>query len=821
MSWIRGLFKRWTYQVFAPGALVRAKYEAFRELLRQDHICLGIIADLEGVAYGFEKADRARAVWLTERLIQAVEKLTSRLLDMNPSRYMDLPEYTRKIAFYARMALDRPLPEIAPPYVLPLSEAAAYPGLCGGKAANLGRVTADTELAVPPGFVVTTRAFNYFIEACGLREPMDKLLRRIQLSHAESLQSAAAELMELVLHAEVPEAVAREIVENAAGLAAGGRRLAVRSSALVEDGDISFAGQYASELNVAAENVLEAYKRVLAGKYCNRALAYRVAHGLTDQETAMAVLVLPMVDPAAAGVLYTRDPQACPVAGGDEVMSVFAVPGLGETLVDGSRTPQRLLMGRHDIPQVHAAEGRPLLTTAQADALRRAGLALEELFGRPQDVEWALDKTGRLFILQSRPFHMDSSESMERGQDRYEAPVLVVLERASAVCAAFPVYFARQGKELSAIPEGAVVVTPTLTPALALFAGKAAAVLAEHGSRASHFASIAREKGLPVAVGPKVFEALRPGETVTVDAFSGRVYAGRVECLLGDSRAAAGRERIEPAYEALAQVTVKLNLIEPSAPDFTPAGCRSLHDVVRFCHEKSVAEMFSLVGRGGRGLGQSKLLKTDLPLVMYVLDLGGGLFSTSKDKDAVEPDDITSAPMWAFWWGLVDPGVGWSSVLHVDWEEFDRVSGGIFNPKSRLLASYAILAADYVHLMLRFGYHFAVLDALCGPDVNANYVRFRFKGGGGNLEQRMLRLEFIKAVLERNGFGVETTGDMLDANFMRRSDTDTNRALVELGALAASTRLMDMGLRDMGQVQDMVRAHLERRARQLGAGGGS
>jgi len=136
----------------------------------------------------------------------------------------------------------------------------------------------------------------------------------------------------------------------------------------------------------------------------------------------------------------------------------------------------------------------------------------------------------------------------------------------------------------------------------------------------------------------------------------------------------------------------------------------------------------------------------------------------------------------------------------MDWEEFDKISGGIFSFDSKLLASYSLISEDYLHLMVRFGYHFSVVDSICGYDAGANYINFRFKGGGAGFDQRLLRLEFIRRVLAHYGFETETRGDMLDAKCSRLGENETRQRLVRLGYLMAVTRLMDMRMDNEEQV---------------------
>jgi pyruvate,water dikinase len=124
--------------------------------------------------------------------------------------------------------------------------------------------------------------------------------------------------------------------------------------------------------------------------------------------------------------------------------------------------------------------------------------------------------------------------------------------------------------------------------------------------------------------------------------------------------------------------------------------------------------------------------------------------------------------------------------------------------KSAALGSYAVLARDYLHLVLRFGYHFAVLDTLGGEDPEANYIAFRFKGGGGRYESRLLRVMLIERILAWAGFTVRIKGDLLDARFERRPVDQIISRLTLLGILQGKCRMLDMALTGDGQIDTMT-----------------
>ncbi len=813
------LFKHWTYKVFAPGTMLRRKYAAFRDLLTYDNVCLELIADLEEIAFGSESADYSRITWLSSRLSEALGKMAASLMAMDPVRYADLPEYHRKIDACIRMGLDLPLPGVAPPFILPLGECAGKPQLVGGKAANLATAASIPGIPVPRAHVVTTTGSTFFLETNALTEQLQNCLRHMVLSRPEDLAHHCREAQAAVMAAKVPDPLARELTGAAAMLSSGGKRLALRSSARAEDGEVSFAGQFVSVLDVPADKVLDAFKRVVAGKYSPRAVTYRILNGLADEDIPMAVLVMAMVDAREAGVMYTCDPAApgeksC--RGGH--LAIYAVPGQGRALVDGCLAPHVRRFTRSTRPERLPDGEAPFSEDFEvSQRLAALGMRLEFHFGRPQDIEWAVDQKGEISLLQTRPLvleHPDPDEdpgtvvAAEALEDR---EVLVDgLTRVSAGMACGPVCPAEAVFDAQDIPRGSVLLVHNLHPSLVRILGQVAAVVSRTGSRGSHFASVAREFGLPVVVGETLaFETFAPGRSIIVDADRGRILAG---CPASLALGKGFRGRVPDRLKKVLPHISPLSLTDPDSPEFRPDKAKSFHDLVRFMHEKGTTEMFSLVDRGGKSLSGAVKLKSELPLSMYLLDLGGGLSGQGAGRSEITPDDFKSLLLKSFWQGLSDPGVKWPGGLtHMDWEEFDRVSAGLFIKEAKFLASYVVVSDCYLHGMIRFGYHFSVIDSYCGPRPENNYIRFRFKGGGAAMDRRVLRLAFISRVLGRSGFSISTRGDLLDARFLRSEETETLKRLTEIGYIVGFTKLMDMGLTDLSQVDVLVEEFFQNR----------
>lgn len=249
-----------------------------------------------------------------------------------------------------------------------------------------------------------------------------------------------------------------------------------------------------------------------------------------------------------------------------------------------------------------------------------------------------------------------------------------------------------------------------------------------------------------------------------------------------------------------------LNLLDTSHPSFSPQGCRSMHDIIRFVHEKAISEMFLTGMRmGGRVRGARRLI-SDIPFELYILDVGGGLCEGSEGLDEIGMSNVCSAPMRAFWSGISHPDLRWSWPSHFDWRSFgDAVSaGGIASLGSPTFASYAVISADYMNINIKFGYHFAMIDSICGKSADQNYIMFSFTGGGGDLRGRTLRVAFLAGVLKELDFDIETKGDVINSKVERLEQPAMEERLDMLGRLLGVTRLMDMDIKDEAMVEERV-----------------
>jgi pyruvate,water dikinase len=798
--------------VSGPPTPLLERYHHYKRLLHANSAILSVLADLQTKRDEGFLFDMSYVRGAVNRLSREVEILVEALIALAGGRYQGLESNRLKIA--ARLEAELALPELKPgPLVLPLTE--VTPDLsCGGKAEKLGEL-ARNGFSVPRGFAVSASAQKLFFEASGLEAFIREAISKANIRELESLRQAGTAIKARLAASPLPQALQQALAEAMANL--GVPRVSVRSSALQEDGLISFAGQFESALNVPPELVEERYKDVIASQFTPRALYYCHASGFSYQELAMGVLIMEMVDAKTAGVLYTADPRT-----GEDAVIINAVWGLGSAAVGGQAEPDVYRVEHGEVvsqeigakTQVHrlAPEGGviegtappeltgPCLTPTQIQDLAALGEAVARHFGVPQDIEWALSASGKFLLLQARPLRLS-----RKAKSGYVPPRLKGVEIllgngviASRGAGAGPVYIL-EGTDVHQVPAGAVLVTRRALPEYGLAVGRVAAMICEMGSATSHLATVLREAGVPALFGTKDATTRLPeGELVTVDAYYGNVYAGRQEELLQapPEDTILHQSRAWQTLERVLQHVTPLNLLDPRSPDFRPETCETYHDITRFAHEKAMTELFQ-VSQGALSREYARQLKSTLPLEIYVIDIGGGLSPEALESPTVTPEDIRSRPMLAYWRGVA--AIGWKGPKPLDLTGFMSVvmgSASDVGAQDRLQEdNFAIIAQDYLNFSSRLGYHFTTIDAYLGT-LEDSYVTLVFYGGGADVTRRVRRVIFLAKVLQHLDFRVELKGDSLTARLDGCEVATLEERLEVLGRLIMVSKQLDVTMQD-------------------------
>ncbi|QKY15896.1 phosphoenolpyruvate synthase [Halorubrum sp. CBA1229] len=494
-------------------------------------------------------------------------------------------------------------------------------GTVGGKAASLGELI-GAGLPVPPGFAVTAGTYRTFIEEAGIDEELFSAVD-VDPEDSAALRAAEERAEELILETPFPDEVREEIVERYRKMGDEDDEafVAVRSSATAEDlPDSSFAGQQETFLNVREDDLLRRVKECWASLFTQRAIYYRQQRGFPHADVDIAVVVQRMVDAEKSGVMFTSHPST-----GDPQITIEAAWGLGEAVVSGTVSPDNYVYDRgagavEDVTvadkkvemvkdpdtgetvQLDVDEERRtarVLSDAEIDDLVALGERVEDHYGAPQDVEWAIHE-GEIYMLQSRPIttiQEDAGEGdgADAGGTGGETPrksavgdaasgqpgaagggstgddedVLADGLGASPGVVSGAVRIVHKLDHLDQVQEGDVMVTEMTMPDMVPAMKRAAGIVTDEGGMTSHAAIISRELGVPAVVGTgNGTRLLEDGQQVTIDGDKGTVRAGV------DDEAEPGEEfepveaaRPETPVKPMTATEVKVNVSIPEAAE--------------------------------------------------------------------------------------------------------------------------------------------------------------------------------------------------------------------------------------------------------------
>ncbi len=438
--------------------------------------------------------------------------------------------------------------------------------IAGGKGANLAEIY-NLKIPVPPGFVVTAQAYDYFIKKAGLNEKIKSLLSDISYENTEQLNKRTEEIRKLIEGSKFPQEMQEEIFEAYENLNTEESKIkgvsaldvlkkspeslfvAVRSSATTEDlAEASFAGQQETFLNVKGKfELLKFIKKCFSSLFTPRATYYRNKKGFKHEGASLAVIVQKMVDSEKSGVSFSKDPTQKR----DDVL-IEAVFGLGEGIVSGKITPDKYLVSKElDILEKKAADKkiaitrdsggnkevvklkeeiskRLVLKDYEVKKIAEISLKLEEHYQKPQDIEFAIEG-GNIYIVQTRP--ITTLEKRISAGDIKELKGEVVLTGlpASPGIGSGKIKIIRGMEDLKKISQGDVLVTEMTNPDMVVTMQKSAAIVTDEGGLTAHAAIVSREMGIPAVVGTQeATTKLKEGEVITVDGFTGKIYKGKV-----------------------------------------------------------------------------------------------------------------------------------------------------------------------------------------------------------------------------------------------------------------------------------------------------
>ncbi len=813
-------------------------FELFRQVLAGNNKAIELITDMGDTLGGDYLFDITYIRRMYEELSKAIRGSLMNFEELTLQRYSGLSDAFTHIDSLIRRMISDAGPSEAEPVLFYEDISWDLTSSVGGKNAHLSELKNNLKLPVPEAFVITVRAFEELIRHNNLAEQIEQIEKESQLP-----DSRVEDLYELIMRAELPSCVDTAIdraIERMKAKCGEHSFLSVRSSAEEEDGVYSFAGQFETVLNVPLENnaLKDAYKTVVASLFSPRSIAYQKQAGMSPGRLKMAVGCMVMIDSVSSGVVYTSLPT-----GNRNSLLISAAWGLGTAVVDGTVDTDLYTVNKAESLEISEdkigskefmfvtleAGGTvqtetpeelrtiPCLTASQIRELAVLSIQIEHYYKKPQDLEWAMDKSGTLFILQSRPLRMQKNleTSPKLLNVMLHEKLVLMKDRGTIVqrgVGTGRVFVLRHMDELARFPKGAVLVSKYDSSNFIKIMPYVAAILTDTGTPASHMASLCREFRVPTAVNTKdATTMLRHGQEVTVainDDGSMTVYEG----IIPELQRAGYQDsaQMEDIYEYrkkryILKHIIPLNLIDPLRDNFTVAGCKTLHDILRFMHEKSVMELVEKAHYGSTMVAHHAAVRLNLPIPagIILIDIGGGL-APSDSTHAVSFDQVASEPLREIIRGMIYPGIWRSDAVALKANDFLSSMmrmPDITTDNSELVGyNIAVVSREYVNLSIRFGYHFSTVDCYCSNTDRNNHIYFRFSGGATDISKRSRRIQVIAEILKEYGFNINTKGDVIICRLSNIGEKNIMTILNQLGRLLSYTRQLDAVLHDDGAI---------------------
>ncbi|WP_456325869.1 PEP/pyruvate-binding domain-containing protein [Desulfonauticus submarinus] len=825
------------------GDKIRIKYKVFKEILSLNNRCLYIMSELEKIVREGFYINKEIFEYKCISLMPIIYKMIENINILSNNKYKELysifegisNDIHKRISYYNKIK-KREL-------VLFLDEIdITKQDEVGLKMANLGEIYKNLKVSVPYGYCITRYAYKQFMRDTGLQYKIQMLLKEIDLDDSNSILHYSSKIKNLILSSSLPKEIEENILYYAHKLESKRRKklkFSVRSSAIGEDFlNLSFAGQYASKLNISKDSLIHAYKFVVASKYNPQAIIYRLKRGISDDDVDMCVGILEMIPGEVSGIIYTSNP----IKNFDDSILISSCYGLGKTVVDGSigtdllkikkRREEYYILeyqigskkfgyftdkdGLKKIKINKNKRNKLSLNFSTAKDLARLAEKIEKYYNCPQDIEWTL-KDEKIFILQTRPLSKGNlffyTKELKALKLKNIRPIFQRGEVANNGVAVGKVYKMVKDVDLWSIPDDVIIVVREALPKWAFALSKAKGIIVEYGSISGHLANVAREFNIPCLVNVKdALKKLHNGQEITLVSQLRSVFLGRFEELEKEyinfskknNRLKFFNKDTQNFRDVLELIT-PLNLIDPQSPTFLPSFCHTLHDLTRFIHEKAVVEMFNLSQYQDLSSIVAKQLKTNVPMQWWVLNLDNG-FKKHVEGKYITLDNIQSIPMLAIWQGIT--AIPWDGPPVLDRKGFiSLIFQSTLNPNlepatgsSYLQKNYFMISKNFCHLQSRFGYHFAGIETVISPITKDNFIRFQFKGGAADVERKQKRALFIKEILGLYGFEVEVVEDRVDARIDRYKRKEMIKKLKILGYLLMHTRQLDIIMNDRSKV---------------------
>lgn len=815
-----------------PAVLFSMLFKKFRCVLDRNIRILELMADMGDKLSGEYVFDRQYIHTVTEELDNLLRQHISDLGDLEQGSSRELLDSFERIHNRIREEISGKHSVSEIPFIRFTEELLTGSGHASGELGNenimMGEVQNILRLPVPAGFFSTTRVFSDFMNHNGLIPHAREFFGLLKKNEGKAAKAAVRDFRQMILNGEFPGPIAWDISAATESINRKSGNIVVSYAVsgcewVKERGSNLTRPKFRTFLNVPPKEILNAYREVIADFFCSSGLK-----DFPENDFALSAGFFSMVDSGTSGILHTMDP-ASPEK---ETMAVSASFGLGGGLEEGNGGLDHYILSRdppHHVLSMdvtrkdrmltlkkgggtlwmnipHYTCRAPSLKPSQIKSLAEAAILIERFYKRLLKIAWCFDKKENLNILRIKILNL------RNGNSGKALPVDAAIRNAKILfsgkgmvvqggIATGRVFVVRNDEDLEQFPDGSILVSSQTSPRFSRVIRKAKGIITGIGSPTGHMATMAREFRVPTIVNcGSTAKELKTGDEITIDATYNVVYSGAVRELQRYELIEEDLFEESEEYLLLRRLLKhisSLNLIDPHSRNFTPSGCRTYHDIMRYVHEKAVQKLIDLSKTyKHRRHVPIRRLETGAPLGIFLAEIEEKIRPGAGNR--IREEEVNSVPMRALLQGLHESGMWSTEPLSIDIRSFmssltKTFSHSLSGPDYAGM-NLALISREYMNLNLRLGYHFTIIDALIGDRSEDNRISFRFFGGVTDFSRRSMRVRFIGTILEKFDFRVELHGDLVIGRIKKAAKSRMIGKMKLLGGLIGYTRQLDIQL---------------------------
>jgi pyruvate,water dikinase len=752
------------YKEKAARLIFKKKFEAYKDIIKTIPVAMTEIEKLEKIKSGFNYPDKAELEksfrFVSEKTLRMIENLET----IAPDKYSLKNQYEKINIEPDTYIFSKQNPSVSKNlFTLPIAEKTLLcPEKTGAKLFNLNRLSNETGVKIPGGFIITTDAYKKFMQQNKLEEKIKKLIWEIK--DLKDPVPRIKAIQEMIEETPVSSEISDNITFECRKFLSDKKNafFTVRGSSIFEDlTGIALDGQYMTEPDIRPSEIIKAYKNIIKNQYSFLPLNYKLKNNLLDKKEFMAAGCFEMIDAVCKGIIYTRNP----VNINDDTVCISLC-----SKIPGGKDENEFLKVCRKTMNINFRKKR--LTSSRTDSyiknsfsvpeetiihLAQKAVEIEEKLCSPQDIQWAVDNDGSIYFLQTLPLKVLSAQRKNNNKT-ITPPRITGGITASPGIASGKVFKPETENELQSIKKESILVVKHALPAWYPYLVKAKGLIAEQGGITDQLVSIARELEIPTLTDiNNACENLFQNEIITLDADLNAVFPGR------NSKSA---HSVKPEISKIIDCNdkfkediytriTKLTLPEFKSSQINEQNFFSFHEIIRFIDEISAEEFFFFCQEFNFSQLRQKQLLQNFSINWKIIDLDNNF--SSRFSKSIKPDKISSIPFLAFNEGIT---------------EAEKIPECEYS---------AVISRHFSLINLKSVFHHSTIEAIIGSRPEGNYAEYTFSEAAVDPKKESKRINFLNNFFMEQGFKTSLSKNFLKAETGKKTKDQMIKALKTAG----------------------------------------